>query len=118
MSWRGTSGNYKARWTGYKPDLRAGRDAARPGPRLVGIRPCQNTSETYGKCKLIGDGGHAPMCDCQNTSETYGKCKGPGVWCGASVKTGQQEYVQVSDDAAHMGGPVYTLDIIRVVAMG
>jgi hypothetical protein len=93
MSWRGTSGHYKARWTGYRPDRRAGRDAVRPCPRITFIRPCQNTRETYGKCQ------------------------GPGVWFGASLKTGQQEYVQVSDDEAHMGGPVYTFDIIRVVAM-
>jgi hypothetical protein len=67
MSWRGTFGNYKARWTGYKTDRHAGRYAASPCPRIACIRPCQNTSETSGKSK------------------------GNGVWFGAPVKTGEQE---------------------------
>jgi hypothetical protein len=47
MSWRETSGHYKARWTGYRADRRAGGCAARPGPAssasyLVG-KPARNT---------------------------------------------------------------------------
>jgi hypothetical protein len=80
MSWRGTSGHYKARWTGYRTDRRAGRSAARPCPCLGCILPVQNTRETYGKCQ-----GH-------------------GVRFGAPVKTGEHECVNVSDDEAHMGG--------------
>ena len=79
MSWRGTSGNYKARWTGYRTDRRAWRYAARPCPRLVCILPFQNTREKYGKCQ--GNGG----------------------WFGAPVKTGEQSCVKVSDDEANMG---------------
>jgi hypothetical protein len=36
---------------------------------------------------------------------------------GAPVNTGEHECVNVSDDEANMGGPVYTFNIIRVVAM-
>jgi hypothetical protein len=71
----------------------AGRDAARACPRIICIRPWQNTCETSGTCQ-----GH-------------------GVRIGAPVTTGEHACVNVSDDAAHMGGQVYTWDIIRVVAM-
>jgi hypothetical protein len=93
MSWRGTFGHYKARWTGYRPDRRAGRSAVRPCPCIVVIRPVQNTREKEGQCQ-----GH-------------------GVWLGAAVNTGEQECVKVSDDEANRGGPVSPFTIIRVVAM-
>jgi hypothetical protein len=82
MSWRGTSGNYKAHWTGYRPNRHAGRYTARPCPRLVIIRPVQNTRET---------------------SE---KCQGNGVRCGAPVKTGEHWGVNVLDNEANRGGRV------------
>jgi hypothetical protein len=79
MSWRGTSGHDKARWTGYRTDRRAGRSAARPCPRLGCILPYQNTRETSGQCQ------------------------GTGVWCRAPVKAGEPSCVTVSDDEAHTG---------------
>jgi hypothetical protein len=70
-----------------------GRAAARPCPRIVCIRPCQTTRETY-----------AP-------------CPGHGGRCGAPVTPGAHACVHVSDDAAQMGGQVSTGDLIRVGAM-
>jgi hypothetical protein len=93
MSWRGTSVNCKARWTGSRPDRRAGCGAVRPCPRVVCILPFQKTSAKYGKRK------------------------GNRLWFGAPVNTGQQECVNVSDDEAPMRGPVYTFDLISVVPM-
>jgi hypothetical protein len=66
MSWRGTSGNYKARWTDYRTDRRAGRSAAGLCPRLVFILAFKKTREKSGKWK-----GH-------------------GGWCGAPAKADVQ----------------------------
>jgi hypothetical protein len=76
MSWRGTSGNYKARWTGYRPDRRAGRYAVRPCPRIVFIRPFQKTSEKCGKRKGNGVWFGAPASNRARKSETMKRIVG------------------------------------------
>jgi hypothetical protein len=78
MSWRETSGNYKARWTGYRRDRRAGR--RQPALPPQGIQPTLSEHKR----------------DIREMS-------GQWVSFGAPVNTAEQACVHVSDDEAKMG---------------